>query len=318
MSQWLSVSRIVDALIVGTMAFVVGFFAIFVSFQKRDDRRGEVAHADNANVELIEVVDGESDPPISDDNPPSDVRPGQFSRSYLEPGELQFSCAVQCDAAEDYFGKRLSEGEHSLDTQFKAAQALWKGRSRRYAKIVIEFASKPNTNAESLLPLQREVNESLEPKAILFNLQGSDYLWGSWLAFLRPHKDFVPVLLKNLEKKREQLPETILALGGSRDPRALQPLLELLASKEYQVAGDAAQALGYLGMPEAEPKLIEALATDNGWRQVNAARALSRMGTARALPALEKVANDDRYTGALSIRSSAEHAVKCIKEREKL
>jgi hypothetical protein len=317
-SKWLSVSRIVDSLIVGTMAFVVGFFAIFVSFQKRDDRLGEVAHADNANVELIEVVDGESDPPISDDHPPSDVWPGQFSRSYLGPEELQFSCAVQCDAAEDYFGKRLSEGEHSLDTQVKAARALWKGRSRRYAKKVIEFASKPNTNPEALLPLQREVNESLEPKAILFDLQEGDNLWGTWLAFLSPHKDFVPVLLENLKRKPDQLPETMLALGASRDPRALQPLLELLASKDYKIAGDAANALGHLGLSEAEPKLIEALATDNGWRQVKAARALSRMGTARALPALEMVANDDRFTGALSTRSTAEYAVKCIKEREKL
>ena len=94
----------------------------------------------------------------------------------------------------------------------------------------------------------------------------------------------MPELLTGLDKK-DFLPETMLALGNSRDMRALQPLMERLESEDYRTAGDAAKALGYLGFPEVEPKLIAALAPDNGWRQVNACSALVKLGTALALPA---------------------------------
>jgi len=63
--------------------------------------------------------------------------------------------------------------------------------------------------------------------------------------------------------------------------------------------------------------LIEALAADNSWRQVNASGALAKMGTRRAVPALEKLAKDDRYTGALAVREMAQDAVESIKKREK-
>ena len=165
--------------------------------------------------------------------------------------------------------------------------------------------------------LQREVDASVRPEAILRELREGDYLWGTWLAFLRPHKDFVPALLAGLKDKPKVLPETMLALGDSGDPRAIEPLLALLGSEDYRTAGDAAQALGYLGVPEAEPKLIVALAEDNPWRQVNVCGALAKMGTRRALPALESLAKDNRYTGALNVRGMAEYAVKKIKMRDK-
>ena len=107
------------------------------------------------------------------------------------------------------------------------------------------------------------------------------------------------------------------AKGNSGDSRALEPLLELLKSKEYRTAGDAAQALCYLGNPEAEPKLIEAPAADSGWLKVNACRTLARMGTRRALPALDWLAKSDRYTGALNVKGMAGNAIENIKRREK-
>ena len=79
-----------------------------------------------------------------------------------------------------------------------------------------------------------------------------DYLWGTWLAFLRPHEQVVPTLLAALKDKPDRtLPagrkgkseffsETMLALGNSGDARALKPLLELLKSDDYRIAGDAA------------------------------------------------------------------------------
>jgi hypothetical protein len=42
------------------------------------------------------------------------------------------------------------------------------------------------------------------------------------------------------------------------------------------------------------------------------------MGTRQALPALEKLAKDDRYTGALAVKGTAEAAVQRIRRREKL
>ena len=66
-----------------------------------------------------------------------------------------------------------------------------------------------------------------------------------------------------------------------------------------------------------EPNLIEALAWDNGWRQVQACWALGKLGSRKALPALEKVARDDRSTGGLNVKGSAEYAIELITKREK-
>ena len=109
----------------------------------------------------------------------------------------------------------------------------------------------------------------------------------------------------------------MLALGNSGDRRALDPLLDLLKSKDYRTAGFAAQALGYLGDADAEPHLIEVLRGDNGWCQVKASVALGKFGSAKALPALEKLAKCDEYTGALSVKGCAAEALKSITKREK-
>ena len=138
-------------------------------------------------------------------------------------------------------------------------------------------------------------------------LKDGDYTWGTWLAFLRPHNDLVPALLAALKDRPDARPETMLALGNSGDPRALDPLLALLKSKDYRTAGDAAQALGYLGDPKAEPALIEALA-GKGWPQLQASQALAIVGSPKALPGLEKLANGGS-AGALNIAGAARDAI---------
>ena len=252
------------------------------------------------------------------DGPPRNIKPGAFSRSYLNPPQLQFTCVGTRDGNEERYAKQLADTEADPSDRLNAADTLWRGRSRRYATDVLKFLAGPPPGGESFRALQREVDASVRPEAILRELREGDYLWGTWLAFLRPHKDFVPALLAGLKDKPKMLPETMLALGDSGDPRAIEPLLALLGSEDYRTAGDAAQALGYLGVPEAEPKLIVALAEDNPWRQVNVCGALAKMGTRRALPALELLAKDNRYTGALNVRGMAEYAVTKIKKREKL
>jgi hypothetical protein len=249
--------------------------------------------------------------------PPHDVEPGEFSQSYLDPPELLFSDVVRSDPTEEGYAKQLTDAKADAGERLTAAKALWRGRSRRYAADVLKFLAGPPPGGEPFRAFQREIEASIRPEVILRELREGDYLWGTWLAFLRPHMDLVPALIAGLKDKPEMAPETILALGNSGDPRALKPLLELLASKDYRTAGDAAQALGYLGDPEAEPKLIGALAEDNNWRQVKASGALAKMGTRRALPALERLAKDERYTGVLNVRGMAEAAVQRIRKREK-
>ena len=246
--------------------------------------------------------------------PPREVEPGEFSQSYLRPPELRFSDAGSGHPVEDELVKKLTDVEADKDERLTAARALWKGRSRRHATDVLQFLAEPPPGGEPFRAFQREVAKSLQPEAILRELRDGDYLWGTWLAFLRPHEDLVPVLLASIKGKPKMLPETILALGNSGDQRALNPLLELLGSKDYQTSGNAAQALGYLGDPKSEPALIKALANDNPWRQVKACGALAKLGTHQALPALEKLAKDDSYTGALAVKRMAEVAVEKIKK----
>jgi HEAT repeat protein len=244
-----------------------------------------------------------------------DPEVGAFSRSYLNPPELQFSCVGVSDPTEEKYAEQLTKGDPAK--RLAAARVIWRGHSRRYAADVLKFLAGPPPGGEAYRALQREVEASLRPQAISQELREGDYLWGTWLAFLRPHPDLVPALLDGLKRKPDQLPETTLALGNSRDLRAYEPLLELLNSKEYRTAGDAAQALGYLGFPEVEPKLIDALSRDNGWLQVHASLALAKVGTRRAIPALERLANDNRFTGALDVRGCAQRALEEITKRDR-
>lgn len=243
------------------------------------------------------------------------VAPGVFL--YLSPPELRFSCAGSADSAEEKYSKELADEKTRPDKRFNAALMLWRGRSRRTAADVIKYVARTSPDDELFREFKQEVEASVRPEAIARELQEGDYLWATWLAFLHPHKDLVPALLEGLKDKPDMMSETMLSLGNSGDPRALEPLLELLGNKDYRIAGDAAQALGYLGYPNAEPKLIEALAGDNAWRQVNACSALAKLGTQLAVPALEKLAKDDSYIGLLNIKGVAEDALQRIEKRKK-
>ena len=242
-----------------------------------------------------------------------DTTSARFSSSL--PEELQFSDGIGLDGEEEALAKTLAEGDPT--DRLAAARALWRGQSRRHATEVLMLLAGPPPGGEAFRSFQREVEATLQPQGILRELKQGQYQWGAWLAFVRPHKDLFPPLLEALKDKPNSHAETLLALGNSGDPRALKPLLDRLKSKDHWIPGEAAQALGYLGNPEAEPKLIEALAADNGYLQVKACRALATMGSSRALPVLERLAKDDRYTGALSIQGMAKYAIERTRKREK-
>ncbi len=251
----------------------------------------------------------------------------KFSQGSLNPPELQFGCFGASDPEEQKLAKLLADGEPHR--QLAAAKTLWEGHSRRQAANVIKYLAGPPPGGDGYRKLQREIDAALKPQAILRELTEGDYLWGTWLAFLRPHEDAVPTLLAGLKDKppRDLLAkgtgkskffhETMLALGNSGDARAREPLLELLKGDNSWIAGDAANALGYLGDTGVEPKLIEALGGDVGWLQLRACMALAKLGSRKALPALEKLAEDERYTGALNVRGMAEDAIQRILERDK-
>ena len=258
--------------------------------------------------------------------PPAEGKRPRFSWRHMNPPELQFSCAGSSDSEEDKLAKSVTKGDPPQ--QLAAARELWQGHSRRQASHVLQYLAGPPPGGEGFRKFQREADAALKPQAVLRELNEGDYLWGTWLAFLRPHEELVPTLLAGLKDKpprqigargkgkSEYFAETTLALGNSGDARALGPLLELLKGDDYRVAGDAANALGYLGSAESEASLIAALAADNGWRQVNACIALGKFGGREALPALEKLAKDDRYTGALAVQGAAANAIERITKRE--
>jgi hypothetical protein len=231
------------------------------------------------------------------------------------PDELQFSDAIAFHEVEAALAKKLAVGDST--EQLSAARALWEGHSRKSAANVVRFAVGPPPGGNAFRAFQREVEAALQPDAILREIDGGDYRWGTWLAFLRPHKELVPTLLAGLRDKRQWRPETVLALGNCGDPRALEPLVTLLKSGGYRTPGDAAQALGYLGLPEAEPSLVEALAKENPWLRVKACDALAKIGTHRAVPAMERLAKDNRYTGLLDVKGMAEYAIERIAKRQR-
>src|SRR5262249_53738872 len=155
------------------------------------------------------------------------------------------------DRDEQRYAELLAKGEPS--ERLTAARALWRGHSRRNAADVLKYVDGPPPGGEAYRALQREVDAAVRPEAILRELTDGDYLWGTWLASLRPHRDLVPALLAGLAANKEYRAETILALGNSGDARAFKPLLKLLDDKDRVTAGFAAQALGYQGDTKAEP-----------------------------------------------------------------
>jgi len=245
--------------------------------------------------------------------PFEEPEPGAFSQWVLYPPELQFGCLGNINDAEEYFQVRLKKGNEQ--EKYTAARALWKGRTRRYASEVLKYVAGPPPGGDGFRAFQKEVEKSMQAEGILRELKDGDYLWGTWLAFLRPHKDLVPSLIKGLKDKPDRQWETILALGNSGDPRALEPILQLLKTKDYRHEGEAAQALGYLADPTTESALIDLIGGDNNWAQQHACAALATFGTDKALPSLLKLAGSKGYTGAINVRGCARRAVVSIERR---
>ncbi len=82
--------------------------------------------------------------------------------------------------------------------------------------------------------------------------------------------------------------QAALALGRSKDPRALTPLQNALSAQNFATRGYAAWALGLLAASTSFDLLSDALADTFPYVAAMAARGLGHLGDARAIPALKK------------------------------
>ena len=247
-----------------------------------------------------------------------DETEGIYSRSSArkafaqsDPAELQFSCAITYDPHEDLWHKLLKC--ESSDVSAVAAQVLWRGHSRRYARQILRAAARDNTDGPAWNEARQLIEQSLQPEMILKEINGNDRSWGLWLAALRPDASLVPALLAAHE--REPTDHTTYALGASRDARAYEPLIAQFRTGDYRTSGQAAQALGLLGMPEAEAALLERLDGLGPWPQAKACTALGKIGSGAAIDQLELLALP-RYTGAINVSRCAAIALEQIRQRQ--
>ncbi|MCW1921675.1 HEAT repeat domain-containing protein [Luteolibacter arcticus] len=224
------------------------------------------------------------------------------------PPQWRFSDAEAGPPAkiEEALGKILADPEST--ERESAAFLLWRNRSFIHAKAVIELAETTRG------ALAAEVTAGLKPETIRREVESADPRWGFWLAYLRPQAELVDILM---EKTRGSFQTgAVLALGRSRDPRALGPLLALLRDSKTPLRGFTACALRDFGSVDAEADLIAALSeSDDLWLQVNACDALAKIGTERALPALRRLTAASQPVGALNTKTSASRAIREIQTR---
>src|SRR5262249_5518198 len=93
------------------------------------------------------------------------AEPEPFSRSYLNPPELQYGCVGTSDKDEEQYAERLRDGDSAARLEaarlrdgdsaarLEAARALWKGHSRRYAADVVKYLAGPPPGGESFRAL---------------------------------------------------------------------------------------------------------------------------------------------------------------------
>jgi hypothetical protein len=302
----------------GAFVFMLLTFAVLVlaGFGNKTLHKKE-AHTTvwqpHAHSNKVELQAGNPIGPVLAEEKESADAARRFSWSI--PSYFQYGCVSHGDSEEDRLAETLAKGEPT--EKLAAAQALWQGHSRRNASNILKFLASPSPSEKTFRTFKWEVEAALQPQAILREMRAGDHSWGTWLAYLRPHHDIVPGLIAALKERPHSLPQSILALGNSGDPRALKPLMECMKSADTIARGFASRALGDLGKPEVETKLIEVLAGDDAWMAANACHALAKIGSKRALPALEQLVSVPYFSYWLDLNGAAMHAIVSIEKRVK-
>jgi HEAT repeat protein len=167
------------------------------------------------------------------------------------------------------------------------------------------------------------------------------------------NRESVPNLINTLSDNDPVLRSAARALSRIGDERAIEPLIRLLADREYEVRKSAIYALGWIGDERAigplvnvmkdqnesptvrgvaaeafanigdksgvEP-LIDALEDSSAEVRFWAAFALGQLGDPRALPKLERLVATDKeiVLGWWSVSKEAAEAIEAIKSRSEL
>ncbi len=135
--------------------------------------------------------------------------------------------------------------------------------------------------------------------ALLAALADAEFAWGSAAenALVRIGSMAVPFLIDVLPTGTPSLlKHAATALGRIGDPRALGPLLVLLADPDAGVRWRAVEGLAWLRDPQAVPALLPLLADPDANVRANTAEALGSLGGAEAVSALELLRQDDAIT----------------------
>jgi HEAT repeat protein len=109
--------------------------------------------------------------------------------------------------------------------------------------------------------------------------------------------DVFDALMDALNARRDyySFEGAIVALGRLGDPRALEPLVQILEHPSFAL--DAARALGKLGDPRAVEPLIRTLGHANGSVRLAAAEALSQLGEPDWLARLSRADHSQHFEG---------------------
>jgi hypothetical protein len=235
----------------------------------------------------------------------------------FEPIELQFGCVYVVSREEMFLADKLKST--TLSIQLRAAELLWRNHSRCHAKDVLRFCDDSNSVSPEFLIFKQECTKDCQPEQVLQELREGDYLWGTWLATLRPDPLLVPALIAGLELRPDARCATILALGKTRDPRAEQLLVKSLQSESDMVAGFAAAALADFGSDTLELKLLAELDRSRAWSRTwtcaNICQTLGQIGTSRSLRFLEPIAASTEFTGVINLQRAAQSAMDKIQSR---
>ena len=241
---------------------------------------------------------------------------GDFPISFPTPKILQFSCAVMISPRAQKLAWQLENAKGP--SQLGAAKELWRGHCRPHAEAVLKFLEDSKSQSPDFRDFRREVEISLQPESILNELKEGDFKWGAWLAYLRPHKSLVPVLLEALKNdpKKVKLAETLVALGKSNDKRAIEPLIQFLMSDGYYDSWAAATAIGLveIEVPGLEDQLLACLPKKRGLAAAEVCDVLGKIGTKKSLPKLQEIAAI-KYEGVIDVAGAAKRAIEKINQR---
>ena len=122
----------------------------------------------------------------------------------------------------------------------------------------------------------------------------------------------VPILIKLLKGADWGTRQpAIKALGKLKDPRAAQPLADVLARNGNMFSSEVTSALVNLGAP-AESPVLALLNDRNAETQRLACTILQQIGTDQSMDALQKLVADDDQ----SVSQAAADAIRSIKQRQ--